>query len=403
LQVPNLVEIAGPNRAGKTSLMDSVMMAFKGAKSIDPKPVRDGEEKGSIRVETDDLVVERSFVAETGKTRLKVTGQDGGKYGQGRLSEMFTDFSFDPLAFAEMGAKDQVKAVRSILGDEFCDKLDALDAGEKEKFDERTLCTRELRRMGKPDPADRVERIDVAEVAKTLRSKAEFNAEQDRLATKRMEAGESARRMSERIESLLQHREDEIARIDAEIDRARQDEARARAARDAIPEASPRHNTEDEERQLESAQEQNDAAAAYEEYEARIADITAKEREIKSLTAAIEDFRDRRAKHVATANLPIEGMEFTPDGIVIDGIPFEQCSRSQRIQMSVKIGMSGNPELKIMFVRDGNVLDADTWALVSKMALEHGYQLWVERVGEPVTKGAIVIEDGEVVGKRATA
>ena len=91
-------------------------------------------------------------------------------------------------------------------------------------------------------------------------------------------------------------------------------------------------------------------------------------------------------------------MTFSVDGkaILFNGVPFSQCSSSERLRVSMAIAIAQNPGLKVIQIRDGSMLDSTSLALVSEMAEEHGYQVWVERVDETGTVG-IVIEEGEVV------
>jgi hypothetical protein len=57
--------------------------------------------------------------------------------------------------------------------------------------------------------------------------------------------------------------------------------------------------------------------------------------------------------------------------------------------------MSSNPELRVIRIKDGSLLDPDGMAMLKTMAQENDFQIWIERVTDmdPI---AIVIEDGSV-------
>ena len=55
--------------------------------------------------------------------------------------------------------------------------------------------------------------------------------------------------------------------------------------------------------------------------------------------------------------------------------------------------------LKVLRIRDGSLLDADSLARIAKMAETREYQLWIERV-DSSGKIGIVIEAGEVVNAK---
>jgi len=57
--------------------------------------------------------------------------------------------------------------------------------------------------------------------------------------------------------------------------------------------------------------------------------------------------------------------------------------------------MSGNPELRVIRIMDGSLLDSDGLALIADMAKDADYQVWIERVGNGDGMG-VIIEDGEV-------
>ena len=57
--------------------------------------------------------------------------------------------------------------------------------------------------------------------------------------------------------------------------------------------------------------------------------------------------------------------------------------------------MSSNPELRVIRIKDGSLLDADGMAMLKAMASENDFQIWIERVADndPI---AVAIEDGSV-------
>ena len=69
----NVIIIGGRNAQGKSSVLDSILYAMKG-KAIPGKPLRNGEERGNVMLETQDLVISRTFT-ESGNA-LKVTLKD---------------------------------------------------------------------------------------------------------------------------------------------------------------------------------------------------------------------------------------------------------------------------------------------------------------------------------------
>jgi DNA repair exonuclease SbcCD ATPase subunit len=71
----NLVLVTGENGAGKSSVLDSIVMALCGKSAIPAEPIKKGANKGKIVVELEMYRIERSFTP--GNSYLKIEGVDG--------------------------------------------------------------------------------------------------------------------------------------------------------------------------------------------------------------------------------------------------------------------------------------------------------------------------------------
>lgn len=110
----------------------------------------------------------------------------------------------------------------------------------------------------------------------------------------------------------------------------------------------------------------------------------------------MDDLLDQKMKAVADANLPVDGLALSETGdITLAGLPFDQASGADQLRVSVAMAITANPELRIMLIRDGSLLDEESLAMIATMAEEADAQVWIERVGndEHVT---VLIEDGFV-------
>jgi len=117
------------------------------------------------------------------------------------------------------------------------------------------------------------------------------------------------------------------------------------------------------------------------------------------LTRQIDAIDNAKAQAMADAKWPVAGLGFSDTGVTYQGLPLEQASSAEQLRVSVAIGLAFNPKLKIILIRDGSLLDADSLALVANMAAEADGQVWLEVVGNR-EDCAVVIEDGSV--KEAT-
>jgi len=127
--------------------------------------------------------------------------------------------------------------------------------------------------------------------------------------------------------------------------------------------------------------------------------------EISNIVTMSQRKQNERIKHivhridfnkVTESKLPIQGLTFDSDTLYYNDIPFtDQSSSAEQLRVSVAMGFAINPQLKILLIRDGSLLDSDNLKMIAEMAEKEGGQLWVERVGEG-KECQVIIEDGKV-------
>jgi hypothetical protein len=133
-----------------------------------------------------------------------------------------------------------------------------------------------------------------------------------------------------------------------------------------------------------------------EENQARL-DLTVekkrKESEARALTKEIEKIDKAKAKRIADADWPIEGLGFSRDGVAYKDTPFVQLSSSEQLNIAVAIALSMNKGFPFAIIRDGSLLDEETLAHLKQVVANHDGQVLIERV----SKGSechVIFEDG---------
>jgi energy-coupling factor transporter ATP-binding protein EcfA2 len=142
----NLVQICGPNGSGKTSVLDSIMWALGGTKSVQARPVRRGAKSGVVRLDLGELVVTRKF-AEDGNSTVTVESADGARFPspQAMLDRLLGTIAFDPLAFARMKPREQFDTLRSLVKVDV--DFDALDRQQKGDYERRADLNKEAKAL----------------------------------------------------------------------------------------------------------------------------------------------------------------------------------------------------------------------------------------------------------------
>jgi len=395
----NVVIVGGENGAGKSTVLDSIAMLFGGKDQVPEVPVRLGQLGGSIRAKTDTgLKLERSFSVGKGTT-LKFTGADGKAVPspQTVLDNLYSAVTFNPLEFAGQEPPKQSATLRRIVGLDFS----MLDAERARVYQERETSGRVLsqaraRLAAMPEPAADApdKEVSVADLMAEKEAADGINLDHAQVRRRydqaRIRTEEQARAVED-LKKRLFVAEDLYAGLKKTENSAQNDVAALADDIDTAPIVKKITGSESINRAVWAkwarAKEQDS--------------VSRMEGERLALTSAIEDIDAKKAKALSEAKWPIEGLGFSDDGVTYNGLPFDQASQSERLRVSVAIGIALNPTLRVLLIRDASLLDKASMKTLYALAEEHDVQLWIERVGDG-DQGAVILEDGEIKQEMTT-
>jgi len=414
----SIVQITGKNGAGKSSVLDSIFYALGGGKGLPKEPIRRGAKSARIQLDLGEIIVTRKF-AEGGATSLVVEGRNGARFTspQRMLDDLMGAISFDPLAFSRMDPKAQLETLRKIAKVEI--DLDAIAGQNKRDFEQRTEVSRGARTFraqaeGITVPDDLPEHaVDIDELLGVMETAAAHNGVVERrkanrentLATIAASKGQSddlENGLAGRENDIDREAEDKVAALQAQIkhitDQAAQsrstlrnttaakvEELRGKAADlqaqlDAAGEMPDLIDTGEVRVRIEQARTVNaliDKRAQKKKYEDEADKLETK---AKDLTGLIEARDDIKAKAIAAAKMPIDGITFGDDHVIYKGLPFDQASSAEQLRVSVAIAMAANPQLRVLRIKEGGLLDEDGMQILREMTEAADYQCWIETV-----------------------
>ena len=392
----NVVTISGRNGQGKTSVLDAIWLALAGksATKDTSRPIRDGAESARVQLELEEIVVTRTWT-EKG-TQLKVESAGGTtrfNSPQAMLDGLIGALSFDPLAFAHADPKDQLKTLLGLVQLPFDPEDLALE--RREVFDERTIVNWSVKQLagqlaGMPaPPADLPDaELSAGDIVADIRAAEAHAAENERVTREWTAACEDVPRHEAEVARLREALADAEARLEEAV-------ARCEGLGAAVEALEPAPSTADLEAKLADLEATNaavrDAAARRRVAEA----LRAAEEESQALTDRLASIDASKAEALAAAELPVDGLGFDDEGVTYNGVPFQQASAAEQLRVSVAMAMALNPEIRVIRITDGSLLDSGNLALIAEMADEHDFQVWIEKVDESGTIG-VYIEDGVV-------
>lgn len=390
-----LVIVAGRNDQGKSSLLNCIGIALSG-KNLPSEPIRKGASSGHVILETEQFVITRKF-SQTGGGQLVVHDKEGRPVTQPqtKLEALYSLTTFDPLTFTRQEPKAQAATLRQLTGLDFS----AIDSEYRTLFESRTGKNRQVTdqrsRLGgiARNPEAPTEPVDVSELTAKLEAS--------------MRNNELIRHAGGHVETLQRKVADARAKVTDLKQRLAVAEDHLEIAIDEMNEKTTHFENlkvidlQELTQQISSAESTNIAIRENERWRKEHSRLLELETESSEMTKRLQAIQEEKAKLTAEAKFPVDGLGFSEEGVVtFDGHPFSQASSSKQILVSLAIACALNPNLRVMLIRDGSLLDADSLALVKDYAEKHEAQVFMECVGSR-DDATVIIEDGQVIATPA--
>lgn len=379
------VVISGKNGQGKSSILDSIFVALGGKPSDLTKPIREGEERATIKVELDDYSVTRTF--KQGSSKLEVIGKTTGEImssPQTLLDKIIGKLAFDPLAFQNLKEKEQRAVLLKLTNLD----LDTYAVKRKDLYDKRheegvIMNSFPDLTIVEVDQAEKVlagGKVDVAETLNALNAAQEKQRQYDSAVAQRKEQEKELQTIKDQILVLELKKKNLEEQISSVV---------------ILPSEGPNPVIAGLQNRLSTAQAQNDAYAKAEALLVQHKARKASKEVWDKLASAIATLDDERDQKLQNAKMPIEGLSVTDDNVTYKNIPFSQLSSAEKLKISMAIAMAMNPELRVIRISDGSLLDDDNLRVIQEMAGEKDFQVWIEKV-DSSGKVGFYIEEGEV-------
>lgn len=396
-----LTTIGGNNGQGKTSALDSIIWALGGDRYKPSNYLHDGADKVNIRLElANGIIVER-----TGKNgTLKVTGGDG---RQSLLDSFYGALTLDLPKFIGATETEKTKLLLAAFP-ELASKLQSLDVKIAELYDQRTITGRD--QLQKQKYADELlwhedapdKPLSGAEMTDKLKAALGVNARNDEIRRNAAKYADDVRRKIEEVKSA-EDRVGELKKMLADAERSlRQKMLEQQTAESAYKEATAKTESlvDTDTSEIEKEMEQIDIINS------KVRDnqnkLMAKEQAQKlgedynSLTAEIEELRQKRIDILRESNMPLEGISIDEEGrLTYKGNRWDCMATSEQYRVATALSAAIKPSCKFVLLDRLESLDRIELMKFDLWLKTQGLQGIATRVSEG-KECHIIIENGVV-------
>lgn len=392
----SVVVVGGKNAQGKSSLLESIVFALGSKRDAVEDVVRHGAKQAAVQVLLGkDGVTEYTVTKKRNPDRfeLEQKGIDEPlKEPRKTLDEMLGDLTFDALALLGKKGKEQVEMTKRILGLDFA----ALDEEADKLFNQRHDDKVALKAL-----QAQMDAIDVPEDTPTLAISivdliGELEAWEDRqssYAALKMKVAAKEKHLAV-VNTEIEAIKEKLTLLEKEYSLADEALFKAIKARELTEPPLVEDKQAIRER-ISQAQETNRHVADRKRRGELISQTLGLTGAISLAANRLQEIDDKKVREISETDIPVEGLTFDENGLYLNGVPLEQASQKEQIDVGFGLAIADNPRIGITLVRNASLLDDDSMAHIAQIAEENHVQVWLERVGDD--PAAFIIEDGEVM------
>lgn len=385
----NTVVITGKNGQGKSSVLNTILFGLAGKDSykLVPKPVREGADEATIKIQLGDKYTVDVYMTKDNVRYLHVYGADGKEFKspQTLLDNLIGDLTIDPSEIIGMKPKDIKELLLKIINLDI--NLDEWSKVREDIYNERTAVGREHKSLAAQLEALPVPNADLPDKEILMAAITQRYQEAVDNNTKI----ENLKNATVTRNSMIDNAREQILKLEADIKtwEAENKEREAQLALMSTIDTTPIKAEMDE---AEAKNIKIRERAGYFKFEEQVTRLVAT---YQGLSTQIDNMDKEKYDALARANMPVAGLGIEVDEVTYNGIPFTQCSDAERLKIAMAMAMAKNPEVKVILLRNGSMLDSGNFELIKQIAEEREYQLWIEKVEESGKVG-VFIEDGKI-------
>ncbi len=393
--------IVGKNGAGKSSLLQ-VMQSPLDSKVIPTKPIKEGEDRSTISVTIEGEVAGefRRYIADlyftpaNNRGRLVITNEknEAVKSPSTVMKTIIGNISFNIWDhFLNADKKKRIELLKELTGKKVEIDLAEIDIDTRVKAktklsDKITDDEASLKNHGfTPDEIEKYsEPMDMVKLQEELSGVSTSIDNYNRI-----ESGVRQFKVDiEGMETYNQNAEKQIKELAEQIERNNQEVILTKtklAAGEKWLEAKEKPSAESISKKMMEASVHNTNCDKVKEFAKKQLDLINAKKQLDTMASDIVKAKKAKDKIISTSELPIEGLTFSDEEILLNGIPLEEggVNTAKLIDTGIAIYAAINKNLRTIFIPEASLLDNETKAKIeAKWVDELDYQIIYEQVTE---------------------
>jgi len=396
-----ILRVSGNNGAGKSSVIEAIFIAMLGPKYAGKNPqrmIQTGKDTATITVRLKDgdrdMEITR-IISETGM-KLKVKTSDGSKVSQAYLDGLINLTMIDPLSWAESKPADQIADLKEKAGID----TSGLEKDYDEIFSERTFQNREVKRL--TGVVDSFEDIVVPDYVMSLTDAHEAKnkaIERNSSAERKNSAHKLSLQKIKNLEDRRDSIQDEILKLQDEVKKINTERTQLVEDVADFNEFMIEDLTGYDE-DIVIAEEQSSKMSLIKEKKKAEEDLIEATEISNESTTRLDDIKKEIEDVIEEAELPFDDISFDNDlGVLVSGLPISEHSTAEQIKIAVRLNSKFAPHLKVVYIKDGSLLDKNTLAELEDLSVDEEMLFLVELVEEQedsiIMRSGHVVEEGE--------
>ena len=425
-----LTIIKGANRAGKSTVIDSLTILLRGfSKKYCPDDIiTHGGDKGEIIGYIADYIIKRVITDKTNRLEVIKKMDDGLeveiKNAQTFLDALTNELTFNPFPFLDKTPEEKVKFIMGLSGVNFSEINEQI----KNKENERVLKGRELKGLGVVEEiileeGEVIEKVNVSDLLtrkseidnNNIKKRDEYHKKLADLQYVEESKEKCIKFFSDNINhvktnataivtdnNILIHNNLKILKEKFEkfVESGEKLLSELPKPEEVVLEEPHYESTTDLEIKLSNADSVNEKFVQQQAYLEYVNKRDMLQADYNKMTGEIEKLRSEKRDMLKKASI-IEGLELREEGLFYNDIYSENWSRSEGAIISSKIWKVTNPKLQAIFIDSGEQYDKESLLELEKWSLENDIQVILTKVADEPSPddvdNVIFIEDGNIV------